>query len=724
MKKVESTPPASSLNIGQIYFLLFRHLRLILICCALGVAGAIAVYFFTPTVFRSEAKLMVRYIVDTTVLDPAATGGRTISPTRTGDNIINSEVEVLTSRDLVEQVLDEVGVDRFQHRGSPDTDRLRIIRRILRNLRVDVVTRSNVIRIYYDAPVPALAQDVLQSVVNHYLRKHIEIHRSAGAYDFLSQQTDQIRARLADTEAELSRIKNDASIVSVADAKRSLLTRMEELIREEQEAESALAASDAKMRALHPHMSALTEASGSADSDTNSSAYYARIYEKLARLQDRAAELQVTFTEDSIPVQNIREQIAELEKTLGPFASDGRDLGSTVLSTNMQQSLLDEEAYSASISARIKVLKQQIEETRMEARKLDEIEGRVVLLERNKEIQEANYKYFSQSLERARIDDALDAGKISNIAIVQPATFPAEKLRPNLMLNMALSLALGLVCGLGLAFVHETFVDHSFRRPSQLEPILRMPMLISIPWVDGLGRNRARKPVALLKPHDGPVSPEEVSTATPHIGLHEYHETLRDRLIAALGPKAEGPCVIGVTSCSLGAGVSTTASGLAFTLSCANEGTVLLMDADPGHGTPYSMIYGGSPVAGTTDMSTDRQGNTTMVERNLYHVPAPGKSHGAVAASPSERFQDIVMYAIKSGCRYVVLDLPPVSDTSPTLRVAGLVSALIMVVEAEKDHRDVVCRARDLLRQAGGKVLGAVLNKTRSWVPRWLYPVY
>jgi Mrp family chromosome partitioning ATPase len=556
---------------------------------------------------------------------------------------------------------------------------------------------------------------VLGSLISHYLRKHIEIHRSADAYNFLSQQTDQVRARLAETEEELRRIKNEAGIVSVEDTKRSLLTRMDDLNRELQEAESALAASDAKQRVLHPFMATGGEQSASAQSDTNNSAYYARAYEKLARLQERVSELQVTFTEDSIPVQNIRAQIADIERTLGPLTVEGRELGNVAL--------MDAQINGASIEARIQVLKQQIEQTRAQAAKVDEIEGRVVLLERNKEIQEANYKYFSQSLERARIDDALDAGKISNIAIVQPATYPAEKLRPHLLRRMVMALALGLACGLGLAFAHELFLDRSFRRPSEMEPVLRMPMLISIPWIQGIGDGGAGKAVALLEPHDEPAPPDQGPVGPVNGVLREYCETLRDRLLTALGQRADGPCVFGITSCSRGVGVTTTASGLAFALSCTGEDKVLLMDADPGHGAPYR-IFGGDAVAGAVDLTTDRHGNTTVVERSLYHVSPSGRMGSPMTSTPSQRFQDIVRHALKSGCRYVVLDLPPVSDTSATLRVAGLASGIVLVVEAEKDHRDAVLRARDLLTQAEGRLLGAVLNKTRSWVPRWLYTVY
>ena len=88
----------------------------------------------------------------------------------------------------------------------------------------------------------------------------------------------------------------------------------------------------------------------------------------------------------------------------------------------------------------------------------------------------------------------------------------------------------------------------------------------------------------------------------------------------------------------------------------------------------------------------------------------------------SRRYRDVVEHMKKSRYAYVILDLPPVTETSPTLRIAGLLNGIVLVLEAEKDHRETARRAKDLLLQANATIKGAVLNKTRSYVPAWLHP--
>ena len=71
--------------------------------------------------------------------------------------------------------------------------------------------------------------------------------------------------------------------------------------------------------------------------------------------------------------------------------------------------------------------------------------------------------------------------------------------------------------------------------------------------------------------------------------------------------------------------------------------------------------------------------------------------------------------------RLVVFDVPPAGEQSATLRLAGLLDAVIIVVEAERVRFEVARRAKELLERAGARVRGAVLNKRRDYVPRWFY---
>ena len=88
------------------------------------------------------------------------------------------------------------------------------------NAGLDVQARkgSDILFVSYTNSDPNLTTLVLNELVNRYFVKHLEVHRSAEAFDFVSRQTDQVRARLNETYDALKTLKDKAGMTSVADS--------------------------------------------------------------------------------------------------------------------------------------------------------------------------------------------------------------------------------------------------------------------------------------------------------------------------------------------------------------------------------------------------------------------------------------------------------------------------------------------------------------------------
>src|SRR5215212_4580174 len=110
-KNTVNTPPPG-LKLADIYYVLFRKKWLITSFLAAGLIAGAIVYFSQKPLYWSEAKLLVRYVVDTKSVD---TGGRsqTRSPDWGAEAVINSELEILTSLDLCEEVATLVGPEKI-----------------------------------------------------------------------------------------------------------------------------------------------------------------------------------------------------------------------------------------------------------------------------------------------------------------------------------------------------------------------------------------------------------------------------------------------------------------------------------------------------------------------------------------------------------------------------------------------------------------------------------
>src|SRR4051794_38318541 len=89
--------PPSSFKPEDIFFVLFRHQWKIVICSLLGLLAATGLYLTRSKIYQSEAKLILRYVLERKSIGPIGNDAQIQTPDTQGDNIINSEKEILGS---------------------------------------------------------------------------------------------------------------------------------------------------------------------------------------------------------------------------------------------------------------------------------------------------------------------------------------------------------------------------------------------------------------------------------------------------------------------------------------------------------------------------------------------------------------------------------------------------------------------------------------------------
>jgi Mrp family chromosome partitioning ATPase len=196
----------------------------------------------------------------------------------------------------------------------------------------------------------------------------------------------------------------------------------------------------------------------------------------------------------------------------------------------------------------------------------------------------------------------------------------------------------------------------------------------------------------------------------PQQCLEPYISGLRERLITHFeinSPGLKQPKLVGVTSCGEGAGVSTLAAGLAASLSKTGEGNVLLVDMCREQGGAHS-YFNGQPGCGP--MEELHAGYQERVAQ------AGDEQSNQLIKAPLNGFGHLVPNLKTSNYDYIVFDLPPVSQTSPTPRHASHMDIVLLVLEAEKTGQQMAARASTLMRDARSNVV-TVLNKYRAYVP-------
>jgi uncharacterized protein involved in exopolysaccharide biosynthesis len=99
--------------------ILARHKRKMVVFFSATMTAVVGLLIFFPRTYSSEARLFVRLGKESVSLDPTATLGQTVAVNESRESEINSELEMLRSRVLLEDVVEHLGPDKVLS-GSTD----------------------------------------------------------------------------------------------------------------------------------------------------------------------------------------------------------------------------------------------------------------------------------------------------------------------------------------------------------------------------------------------------------------------------------------------------------------------------------------------------------------------------------------------------------------------------------------------------------------------------
>jgi capsular exopolysaccharide synthesis family protein len=694
---------------------------------------------FATDIYCSQAKLLVRLGRENVTLDPTATTGTIIPVRPSRESEMNTELEILTSQQLAEMVVDSNGAETLLYKEHPvagssgaivakikrPLDRLArrvrqlkarsgkkdpsdkrdaAIRMVMDNLQVETQKTGNTISLAYRSQNPEQAQHVLNTLIDSYLVRHIAIHQTPGSHTFFRQQSNRLRDRLTQLESELRNlrnVKNERGITSLDQQQRVILDRISVLEKDNNRTKIALAASTATVEALQKTLGEMPDTVVTAVTEGFPNVAADGMRQRLYELQLQEQDLASKFEPESRQVRDIRQQVAAAEALLSKEKPERTQISKGLNTTyvSLQAALLSEQASMSSLQAQAETLKAMLVSAQEELSELNDVEVKVKAKTREIEMEEASYRKYSENLEQARIDDQLGKDKISNISILQAATLPVRPVSSRRMLTLMLGFAVGIFGGIGLAFISE-YADHSIKTPKQAEDTLGLSTLTCIPYVPTFSMSRQ----ARVK------------------GYHEALDVLEEQLL--LGARGTRKLrVLAITGSHRHEGVSAVAANLATTLARLGQGDVLLVDANLSHPSVHE-TFKTRLSPGLADTLTNGSNNGDAVTPSQVH-----NLHILSAGTTKRSFSEIfgsdelrkLLNSMKKNYRFVVLDLPAVNEASWAIRLACLCDGVCLVVEAERSRWEVVDRVREQLVRSNANLLGVVLNKRKLHIPQWLY---
>lgn len=756
----------SEFSLRDPLYVVCRHRRSIATVFLLAVLCSTVVFAVVGTkkYYTAEALLLFKVGREDVSIDPMAISGD--SPHRggrTSGDQMRSAIEILRSHDLAQKVVNKIGLDvlippdevlvqksflkkltvkardawehlyeTLREPEQPPQYYARLEERerlekavgfIVQGIQARPVRYSSIVSVSFTSKHPKVSHKILENVIDLYLEKHINLHFSDSTYRFLQQKTDELSRNLEETEEKIKEFKNETGIAGLEQT--SLHERHDEIQQEVSHSETSLAISKVRVALLKKTLSTIrVHDDGQVLFGTSAEDFERRI----AALRVEEQELLSTFTPESVPVQEVRRQIAELqnlisvETAVGTVSEEDTDHASYIslqASDRLQTDLLQEQTNITTQTERLKILRRQLGEVKKEITRLNEGLIRLGQLERKKNLDASSFQRYAESLEEARIDQALKIEKISNVSIAQPPTYPFLPDKSKARLILPMGLAAGFVLGLGIAFLKEK-LDATVKRPEDVARLFDLRTLASIEYSQGGGVFLPINTLANLAFLPGNQKDERVSdTETdPSDRLQKAFERLLHRVLLTRTADPKTPFVIAVTSSRVGEGVSMVANNLAFSFARLGSVRVLLVDMKMLNDADMNSVC--TSLARMPDLGNVlavRSGQVSSALPNqvdqLYMVRSEKGSEQTTVVDLQEVW--------RNGYDFVVIDMPPLHEDSRTEILSRIADGVIFVIEAERERWQVIHRAKEILEEAESTILGVVLNKRKFYIPELLY---
>jgi exopolysaccharide transport family protein len=625
-------------------------------------------------------------------------------------SVVDTEVEVLKSRQLAERVVKTLNLEadpEFNANirkpsglgavvagitslfGSPSEVALSpveiqkrheaVVDHVLKRLSIKRSGLTYIINVGFESESPAKAAAIANKFADLYLTEQLEAKFDATqqANNWLNDRLTQLRNQVIADEAAVQQYKIANNLLS-ADAQGTNLTEQ--------------------------------EISNYNQTLANARAQVAEDEARLATAKDQLAHGSnggdVGEALDSVVIQQLRQQRAQVSATVADLQGRYGDRHPEMLKAKRQLSDIDGQI-QAEIQRIISNLQAKVEVSRQRAAAIaGSLGGAKGALEANNramvklnELQrtaEASRSLYESYLNRYKETSTQQGIEQSDARVVSRAKIPDKPSSPKIGLNLALGLLLALGAGVGSIGVAET-LDAGLATADDVERRLDTSYLGAIPYF-----------ASVVDETD--LAPIDHVVAKPLSSFAEAFRALRTSIAhSRLGHPVK---VVAITSSLPGEGKTTTSVALARV--AATQGSrVIVVDCDLRRRT-VNRLLGEEPTVGLLEvLSGDvalEQAIVTDKESGAYVLPL---AHHAY--TPKDVFgtpaMDRLLASLRANYDLVILDTAPVLPVADTRVLAPKADVLVFLARWRRTPQHAIESGLRLFQGSGTHIAGVCLTQ-------------
>jgi uncharacterized protein involved in exopolysaccharide biosynthesis len=479
-----ATLPRSDLSLRTAVEGFFRQGRLFFSVVVAVLMATLIVTLVMRKQYLSEMKFLVQNTRENIVVSAERTAPPNIISDVTEEQV-NSQIEILRSRDVIDPVADPEWVSLSPSQRTPDAVRQheKLIEKFERKLDTEIVRKTDVIDVTFLADSPEHAKDTLERLSASYLAELRRLQRPAGASEFFASEAERTRQAWEDATKQLVDFQQEHQLISLPDQEATLNTQITEDDEDLFATDSALRELDAQLAASSKQMASIPSRQMSQESVVPNQGLTEQLGTLLVEMENKRTDLATNYKPTDRLVKDLDQQIETAKAALDqartvPAKEETTDVDPAwqAVRTNYVQNEIARHAtaeHLAMLISRLTNLKQQLAGIEAVTAQFNNLQARAQELEEN-------YQLYAQKRDQAQIEDAMDEHKLLNVSVAQQPTLSYEAERPKPLLYGVLGFVTAMFLGMCAVYFAETSRS-TIATPRELDVASRYPVLATVP---------------------------------------------------------------------------------------------------------------------------------------------------------------------------------------------------------------------------------------------------
>lgn len=474
------------MSLRELLAISFREKRKIIYAAVIPPIVSLLLLLVTTPIYRAETGLVIK--TGREYLTVAQGPSSPIGPSSTLQEEVNTEIQIMTSRGVLEKVVDKVGLNTiypglgsgmFGQSMAMDT----AVDRLSKSLNVEPVKLSNVLNVTFEHEDPRVATQVLSEVVSTYQTTHLEVYAGDRGRAY-QEETQREVEELDHLEHERSTIKLDNGIYDIALQRASLITQRSDAQTQLQEAQTRMVTLQKRLGSLHASRGGIRQKVTSAETAKNELEYSQNA---LTDLRRNETALLARFASDNPQVELVRDQIRDVQSHISALngSTDSTKADPVTLSAQIDQQIVIDETEYAPLQDEVNDFTRQIAKISAELERIETADTDLRVLAERIDAVNGDLKVTREAYQQARTLDDMDRDKIVSVSQIQPVITSEKPAKPKKTIYLAAGLLIGLLAAGGVVAI-AVAANNTFVAAESVERQLHLPVLVTVPRDAGL----------------------------------------------------------------------------------------------------------------------------------------------------------------------------------------------------------------------------------------------